>query len=102
MVSGDVPVLDSSGVLVGVLLVVGNVTDREDVFLPLDSKVLVDGDTLVFLQLESASLEELGGRSDTDSENEEVGRNVVGVLECYGTDLLRVGLCSDTSVSLSF
>lgn len=75
----------------GVLLVMSDITDGKDVLLALDPEVLVDGDTLVILELETAGLQELGGRGDTDSEDEQIGRDVVGVLERDGADLLGVG-----------
>ena len=88
--------LDSSGILMGVLLVVRNVTDGEDVFLSLDTEILVDRNTLVLFQLEATSFQELGGGGDSDSKDEQICRNVVGVLECDGADLLRIGFCVDS------
>jgi hypothetical protein len=84
---------DSSGILVGILLVVCNVTNGKDVFLSLDTEILVDRNTLVLFQLEATSFQELGGGGDSDSKDEQICRNVVGVLECDGADLLRIGFC---------
>lgn len=88
----------SSGILVRILLVVCNVTNGEDVFLSFDAEILIDRNTLILFQLETTSFQELGGGGDSDSKDEQICRNIVGVLECDGADLLRIGFCVDNQL----
>jgi len=81
MVTSHVPVLDTPLKLVGVLRVMGNISDRVDVLVSLDAEVLVDGDTSVFLKLESGLFEEPSSRGDSCSHNDEVGGEGVLSLE---------------------
>lgn len=91
VVAGNVPVLDSSRELVGILDVMSDITDSIDVLVSLDSKVLVGLDTSILFQLESGILEELSGRRDTRTHDDQIGRERILSLELDGTASARVG-----------
>jgi hypothetical protein len=93
MVSCNVPVLDTPSLLVRVLLVVSNVSDSEDIFLTFDTKVFVDRDTLILLQLETTGFKELRGGGHTNTEDENVRRNRIASFQPDGANLLGVALC---------
>lgn len=96
-ITSDVPVLDPSLELLGVLDVVGDITDGVNVVLAFDAEVLVDGDSTVLLQRETRVLEELRGWRDTGTHDDEVGWDGVLTLQVHRAGLGRIGLCDTVS-----
>ena len=50
-----------------------NVTDGEGIFAPLDSPVVIDGDTAVALEWNAAGLEVFGSRRHANTQDHQVG-----------------------------
>jgi len=98
MVPCNVPVLDTPGLLLRVLLVVGNVSDSEDIFLALNPKVLIDRNTLILLQLETTGFQEFRSGSHANSEDEDIRRDGITSLQLDSTDLLGVILYSEDAL----
>lgn len=91
MVTSNVPVLDSSLELFGILDVMGNVPDGVDILVSLDPQVLVRLDTSVLLEFKAGLLEEARGGSDTGTHDDQVGRDRVLILDLERSAVGRVG-----------